>query len=362
MADASGPAPGAVADSAAFFARLVEAPHAQGFYQTMRLIEAAFPDRPRFGRSTRPSQDAVRLGQEPDVVFAASTLARWEPREELPPRLLVAFFGLFGTDGPLPLHLTEFARDRKRLSRDPTLSRFADIFHHRALSLFWRAWADTRPTLSFDRPREDRFATYVGALMGLGMQSLRERDAMPDLTKLHFAGRFANQTRPAEGLAAILAEFYTMPVSVACFIGAWLTLETRDRTRIGERKEVASLGQSVLLGGRVWTRSEKFRIVFGPLSLDEYERLLPGGSSFHTLVPIVRLYAGDTLMWDVNLILKRDEIPPIKLGQQGRLGWTTWLMPRRTERDAADLFLDASADSLTQNLDSNVTPTTEIAA
>ena len=152
--------------------------------------------------ASRPAQDAVRLAQEPSVEFAPATLAGWEPasRTAPPARLLVHFFGLFGPDGALPLHLTEYARDRRRNHRDPTFQRFADIFHHRALSLFYRAWANSRPTVSFDRPEEDRFALYVGALIGLGMDSLRDRDAMPDLTKLHFAGHLACQTRHAEGL------------------------------------------------------------------------------------------------------------------------------------------------------------------
>jgi type VI secretion system protein ImpH len=340
----------------AFFARLEAAPFGQGFYQTMRLIELACPDRPRLGRSARPAQDAVRLGQDPDVVFAPATLADWETRDNLPPRLLVRFFGLFGTDGPLPLHLTEYARDRKRLARDPTLQRFADMFHHRALCLFWRAYADSRPTVSFDRPQDDRFATYVGSLIGLGMEPLRDRDAMPDLTKLHFAGRLANRTRNAEGLGAILSAFFAVPVRIFTFIGAWLRLEPRDRTRLGESREVATLGASVLLGSRVWSRSQKFRVVFGPLDLADYLRLLPGGASFHRLIPIVRTYAGDTLLWDVNLILKQPDIPRTVLGRQGRLGWTTWLLPRRSEADAADLFLDASADSLAQKIDRTTQP------
>jgi type VI secretion system protein ImpH len=324
----------------------------------MRLLEAAYPDRPRLGRSARPAQDAVRLGQEPDVVFAPATLAAWEERAPLPPRLLVRFFGLFGTDGPLPLHLTEHARDRRRLARDPTLHRFADLFHHRALSLFWRAYADSRPTISFDRPQDDRFATYVGALIGLGSEALRDRDAMPDLTKLHFAGLLGNQTRNAEGLAAILSAFFTMQVRIATFVGTWLTLEAADRTCLGAQAENATLGASVLLGARVWSRSQKFRIVFGPLDLADYLRLLPGGTSFHRLIPIVRNYAGDTLIWDVNLILKEAEIPRTELGRQGRLGWTTWLQPRRQQTDAADLFLDASADSMAQRIDHQASPPT----
>jgi type VI secretion system protein ImpH len=344
--------PGVPAAALDLLARLAANPPAHGFYQTMRLLEALYHDRPRLGRSVRPSQDPLRLAQEPSAIFAPATLAGFEPAaEERPARLLVHFFGLFGPDGPLPLHLTDYARDRRRNARDPSFQRFADIFHHRALSLFYRAWADSRPTISFDRPEQDRFSTYIGALIGLGLDSLRDRDAMPHLTKLHFAGRFANQTRNAEGLSAILSSFFTMPVRIECFVGTWLTLPENDRTMLGRDRQTGELGRNLLIGGRVWSRQHKFRVIFGPLSLADYLRLLPGGLSFHRLIPIVRNYVGDTLLWDVNLVLRQDEVPKTVLGKQGRLGWTTWLQPRRRQADANDLYLDASADSMARQID-----------
>lgn len=339
-------APTSASGANALLAELRRVPQAFGFFALMRHLEALHAGSPRFGRSVRPSQDSLRLGQEPSVTHAPASIADFQPGTDgNADRLLVHFFGLFGPDGPLPLHLTEYARDRRRNHADPTFQRFADLFHHRALSLFYRAWADARPTVSFDRPDEDRFADYVGALIGLSTAGLRGRDAMPDLTKLHFAGLLSAQTRPAEGLGQILSAFFDMPVRVDSFCGAWLGLPDSDRTRLGAGAETAELGKTGLLGARVWSRQHKFRVVFGPLKLDEYERLLPGGLSFHRLVPIVRNYAGDMLIWDVNLILRAREVPAIRLGRQGRLGWTTWLMPRRSPEDAADLFLDASADS-----------------
>jgi type VI secretion system protein ImpH len=358
----------------ALLTHLAQAPWEHGFFQVMRRLEALYRDHPRFGRSVRPGQDAVRLAQEPSAVFAPATLAAWEPerdgsgqaelgqagsgQDRRAARLLVHFFGLFGPDGALPLHLTEYARDRRRNHRDPTFQRFADIFHHRALSLFYRAWANARPTVSFDRPEDDRFALYVGSLIGLGMDSLRHRDAMPDLTKLHFAGHLANQTRHAEGLASILSEFFRTPVRIESFVGAWLSLQQSDRTRLAQAPEIGTLGKTALLGGRVWSRQHKFRVVIGPLSLADYLRLLPGGASFHRLIPIVRNYAGDTLVWDANIILKGEDVPPTRLGCRktggGRLGWTTWLMPRQKPADAADLFLDASADSKARAIDATL--------
>lgn len=65
--------------------------------------------------------------------------------DEGPARLEQFFFGLGGPNGPLPLHLTEYMRERQRNHADPTSKRFLDVFHHRLLSLFYRAWAEARP-------------------------------------------------------------------------------------------------------------------------------------------------------------------------------------------------------------------------
>ncbi len=118
-----------------------------------------------------------------------------------PPRLYGLFLGLFGPNAPLPLHLTEYAIDRRRNAKDGTLGAFADIFHHRMLSLFYRAWADSQPTVQFDRPDEDRFRLYIGALVGMATPHLDARDALPDQYKRFFAGRLVPQARNAEGLS-----------------------------------------------------------------------------------------------------------------------------------------------------------------
>ena len=109
---------------------------------------------------------------------------------------------LLGPHGPLPTHLTEYVRDRVRNANDPTFARFLDIFHHRMVTLFYRAWANAQPAVSLDRPGRDRFSFYVGSLFGLGEAMLRERDAVPDFAKLHFAGLLAGPTRPAAGLSS----------------------------------------------------------------------------------------------------------------------------------------------------------------
>jgi type VI secretion system protein ImpH len=232
---------------------------------------------------------------------------------------------MLGPNGPLPLHLTEYARDRSRNAGDFALVRFLDVFHHRILSLAYRIWADAQPTVGLDRPEEDRFATYIGSVLGLGTAAVRNRDEFPDRAKLYFAGRFAAQPRNCEGLTAIVGAFFGLPVNVEEFVGEWLALPEEARWRLGRSSRAGVLGQSTVVGARTWQRQSKFRIVFGPLGEDDFHSLLPGGARLRRLVALVRNYVGDSLDWDVRLHLEHRVKRPFHLGKGSWLGWTSWL-------------------------------------
>lgn len=320
--------------------RLAADPERHDLYHALRVIEAAFADAPRLGESRRPREDMVRLGQEAELAFPTSTIAAFKPsRAGKPARLVNRFFGLFGPQGPMPLHITEFVRDRLRNHRDPTLVAFADTLTHRMMGLLFRAWSTGQPAPSFDRA-DDPIARKVAALSGLHGEHLQDRDAMPDLAKLHFTGHVAQGSKNPEGLVAILSGFFQVPVQIEEFIGSWLQLEPDDRWQLGAP---AALGQSTSIGDQVYSRAAKFRIVIGPLRMVDYERLLPGGDSLVRLKSILRGYVGDSLDWDVNLILAGQDVPRASLGGTTRLGHTSWLQPRKTDDtdrpDAADLFL-----------------------
>ena len=326
-----------------FFRRLGERPWKFDFFQALRRVEALHPAKPRLGRGRRPVDEPVRLAQEPSLSFPISTLAAFEPaREDRPPRLQVRFFGLLGPNGPLPLHLTEFARQRILHNRDRTFARFLDIFHHRFLLLFYRAWAQAQPTVSFDRPREDRFKTYLGALIGLSSAGARDRDSVVDFAKLHFAGLLARQVRNSDGLAQILRAYFRVPVRVEPFVGHWMQLPENERTRLGG--SWARLGRDAIVGSSVWDRQYKIRLHLGPLTRAEYEDFLPGRAAAGRLVSWLRFYFTFEFAWDVRLVLARNEVPCLQLGGDpsapARLGWTSWLGNRPAKSDAGELILE----------------------
>ncbi|MEO0623013.1 MAG: type VI secretion system baseplate subunit TssG [Pseudomonadota bacterium] len=316
-------------------------------FKALRIIEASFPNNPRLGRSIRPSQDAVRLHQEPELAFPPSTVNDFtppDPEEGTPARLTNRFFGLWGPHGPMPLHLTEHARDRMRNSRDPTLVAFANVFHHRMTSLLYRAWAQAEPAPSYDRDDDDPFADKVAAVAGLKGDHLLKRDALPDMLKLRFSGRLSHGTRNEEGLLAMVSSFFRAPVSIESFVGSWLQLDPKEQFSMPAGTPTNRLGRSISVGERVWSRQAKFRFRIGPLSLAAYERLLPGGASLSRLAAIVRNYAGDGLDWDVDLVLRADEVPRPRLGRQGELGWTIWIGQRPEGVDADDLVVAPQFD------------------
>jgi type VI secretion system protein ImpH len=329
-------------DAVSFFDALAREPYRYDFYQTLRRLECVFHDKPRWGEALRPVDEPVRLGEDPDLTFAAASLASFETGADgLPPRLQVRLFGLLGPNGPLPIHLTEYVRERLRNANDPTLSRFLDLFHHRFLAMFYRAWAQAQPHVNHDRPGDDRFRSYLGALVGLSPRALRGRDSVADLAKLFHAGTLIRHARNADGLAAILGDFFRVPVRIQELIGHWLQLAPADRTRLGSPSAVLEGG--AVLGAQVWDRQSKFRIHLGPLTLAQYASFLPGGPHLRQLVDWVRTYLCFELYWDVRLELRTAEVPELRLGGGNRLGWTTWLGTRQSNTDAHDLCLDAEA-------------------
>jgi type VI secretion system protein ImpH len=314
------------------------------FFQVLRLLEAAHPDKPRIGASLRPRDDAVRFGQEPSLAFQPGALAGFSRTGgEARARLAVNFFGLLGANGPLPTHLTEYTRDRLRNGGDGTLLAFLDVFHHRLVALFYRARASAEPAISLDRPDADRFGDFVGSLFGIGAPALRGRDDIGDFAKLHFAGLLANKSRPASGLVAILSEYFRLAVRVEQFVGHWMRLPPDVQTRLQRSEAGNRLGVSTVLGKSVWDVQNRFRIVIGPMDYADYQRLLPGGDSMRRLTAWVRTYAGLALDWDVRLILRKEETPPLALGSGVRLGWSTWPAGRTPASDRDQLLINPVA-------------------
>ncbi len=292
------------------------------FFSVMRRIERSFPDRPRIGDSSSIRHEYLTLGQEPYMDFPASNLARAEQQPDGRIRVLTKFLGLLGPQGALPLATTEEVH-AWLLMRDDAFPRFLDLFNNRFLQLFFRAWADARPVAHRDRPKDDRFACYVGSFIGLGSPIYQALDRIPDSGKLGFAGLIAAQAKSSSRLRSLIAGLFDVTVEIDELVGSHLKLDAANRTRLGQAN--STLGSDVLVGASVFSVQDKIRIRLFTRNLREYTQFLPTGGRCEPLVDIVFFYIGDQLDWEVELAIPTEETAPVQLSKFGQLGWTTWI-------------------------------------
>lgn len=319
------------------------------FFEAVRVLERLFPERQPVGRSAPPEREVARFRSRVSLTFPASAIHEITQYEdpERQPEMTVAFMGLAGLLGVLPKHYTEMILERIR-QRDRTLCDFLDLFNHRLISLFYRAWEKYRFPVAYERAalsrdRYDPFSLYLFDLIGMGTGGMRERLTVESETFLYYAGLLAQQPRSANALEALLGDYFEVAVSVEQFVGQWLRLSADQRTRLSSRDASRGAIGGAVLGSRFWDQQAKFRVRIGPASLAQLKELLPINASFGELVQLTRLWVGQELDFDVQIVLKAAEVPACRLGKPGeealRLGWSSWLKTKAFHRDAEDVRL-----------------------
>lgn len=303
------------------FRRLLREGHRFQFSQAVRLLELLFPEAPPPGRATDPSETPIRLRPSSDLVFPPTDLKRVEraPDDRGEVHVVATFLGLYGIDSPLPYHFYDhLAQDAEGTAahRD-----FLDIFNHRFYAFFYRAWKKYRPALHYRKRGEDRHARRFVSLAGLGTPHALDEVEVRPMRLAAQAGVLAAHVRNAAGLERLLEAFFDgMAVEVVENVPRWVPVPSRSALGDGDFR----LGEEATVGEEVYDRSGKFRLRLGPMDLDQYLALLPGGEDVSTLRTLVRLYGPDHLAYDVELRVRSEDLPTTKLGKSGaKLGYTT---------------------------------------
>ncbi|MDM0074411.1 type VI secretion system baseplate subunit TssG [Variovorax sp. J2P1-59] len=311
------------------------------FTGLMRRFGAKRADLPRIGLASRPQQEPFRLGQTAALTFAPREIAEvalpgqtgakgggTSParagNNPAVPTVRLYGLGLLGPNGPLPLHYTELVRDRAENYNDGTLADFLDIFHHRYLTHMHRAWAQSQSAAGLDRADDETFSRYVARLTGHDPLEIRD-SVLPSHARLSASTHLSREARNPDGLAATLARFFAVPVQLQEFVMHWIRIDEEDQTHLGRPRTASIMGVGAIAGEVVADRQNKFRLVIGPLSLDQYLRFTPQGQDLPLLVEWVRGFVGFEFVWEVELRVRVDSTPPARLEDNERLGWSTWL-------------------------------------
>jgi type VI secretion system protein ImpH len=327
--------------------KLRREPFSFDFFQAVRLLERFFPERTSVGQFAHPNTEVARFAANPSLAFPASQIQAIDWPDHNPVEMTVNFMGLTGPQGVLPNVYTTLLIERLRAS-DSSPSDFLDIFNHRIISLFYRAWRKYRFDVACEEGERDLFSRHLLSLLGLGTDGLRDRQAVSDDTLIYYAGLLAQRPRSAQALQQILADFFDVPVQIEQFAGGWYRLDPQTQCRLSEgNSESEELGFGAVVGDEVWNQQSKVRVVLGPLTLERYTEFLPGGRSWEPLQAWVRFFSNDEWDFEVKLILEREQVPACTLGAEGasgpQLGWVSWVKSVPFSRDPDDTVLALKA-------------------
>lgn len=350
--------------------RLQREPYAFDFHQAVRVLALAAqqrsgerPARQEVGYDFPPDQEVVRFRALVSHAFPTGPIARFQalppsdPDDTAPPpEMTVSFIGLVGPLGVLPRHYTQMAIDRAR-ARDYALRDFLDLFHHRIISYFHRAWVKYHIPVLYETAKRskqsaetDVFTRSLFCFVGLGTAGLRGRLRVPDESLLYYSGQFAHFPRDPISLERMIEENFEVSAGVLQFQGQWLQLEEPEQTRLTAPRLGHGwnnrLGVTTVAGRRVWGVESKFRIRLGPLTLLQFLEFSPLGNRLPQLVHFVRAFVGPDLDFDIQPVLRRSDVPGCRLGDThvSRLGWTTWILSRPARQDADDAIFGPEAD------------------
>lgn len=342
---------------------LISEPWNVEFFQAVRLIEQCAAEHMlegevahvyAVGHDSPPEVELLRFRALPSHTFPPGEITSLKPLSDSPGEsglrfeMVVPFFGLTGPSGVLPHHYTQLLIDRIR-DGDFALRNFFDIFNHRMLSLFYRAWEKYRFHVGYEKkswqvrtelrrgpvePDESiaLFERCLYSIVGLGTPGLRGRLVPSDEAFLHYAGLFAQSPRNGTSLEQIIGDYFHTRASVVQFVGQWLYLDPADQSSLPSRVRPqglnTALGVNALVGDRVWSIQDKFRVRLGPLDYESFCSFMPTGDRLRPLAQLVRTFVGPEFDFDVQPVLLPEAVPPTQLGADSALGWNTWLLSK----------------------------------
>lgn len=371
--------------------RLVDQPHQFTFFQAVRLLIAAGGARAlgrigtELGTIKNAAEEPIRFRSTPRLKFPAAEIVSLDAggkskrrskaavnRDDnsadsdvidsasQPPAIdmEVAFWGLVGPVGALPNHYTQLMIDRVH-QKDSSLKDFLDLFSHRQLSLFYRAWEKHFVSVGYERglrqddPDADQLRQSLLALIGRGTKRVRNRLEILDDVNIYYGGIFTDRPN-AESLQQMVTDFLQVPATVLSLYGQWLSLPPSECSRMGMLGGHCSLGVDTVLGDRVWDSTSKFRLRLGPVTYGQFADMMPTGSQLTPLAQLVRSYVGCEFTFDVQMELLASEIPLCRLASSSpeqpsesnapgappstvaHLGWNTWLCSNSPNGNSTD--------------------------
>jgi type VI secretion system protein ImpH len=334
---------------------LLDEPYRFQFFQAVRLVvqwlgehgvapERALIDHLRFDNSLllgfSPSQiEGLKAKGDGAINTHAALVQALLEQQMVQVRITPSFMGFLGGNGALPVHYTERFAAYQLIEKDEAPRAFLDMFSNRALALFYEAWRIYR----FEHAINDGKDTLLPLLLTLaGFQAgadANNSDGVSDETIALYAGVMQQRPMSSVVLGRVLSSHFSVPIEIEEAVGYWSPLEPQEQCSLGGMN--ATLGDNMILGQSSWRPDLGARLRIGPLNRADFERFLPNAPASTALTKMLSLFGDQTITYEIQLILRAQEVRQICLGVPiglgARLGRDSFLVSVSSSTDRADM-------------------------
>lgn len=335
--------------------RLFEAPWRFDLVQALRLIESwlrrngltrdgDFLRHVRFHNSLSMHFPASQIealaamGDQP-ITSGSALQAALDAGELKTITFTPAFLGFFGANGMMPSFYTDDIVDQIRHDKYEGTRAFFDIFYNRTMALYFQAAGKHRVQHRFD---EEGVAAILPMQLALaGKKTAREDDGVfSDAVAAHYAALLRHRPVSASLIEGILAEYFDLPVRLEQFVASYDRLHQGEVCLLGV--QCATLSAGAVLGERVRECHTRARLHVGPLSIEDYDRFLPGGAGAVALKHLLALFTTPTIHFELHLILRAADVLPCGFDAPhgNRLGYDTCLLSSAARDDCGEFLFD----------------------
>jgi type VI secretion system protein ImpH len=302
--------------------QLLDNPQRFEFFQAVRLIELATPPR------------RLRYRNRLSLAFPPNQIENISDDGEDIIRITPAFMGMLGSHGVLPLHYSDRINRHEKTSSDGGPRAFLDMLSHRALGMFYKAWAKHRPECMVSPEGHDEYLALLTALSG----TRRTSEVVDHETLAFYAMQIRCRTVSAPLMAGMYAEYFDVPFAVDQLIGVWQELPVLDQAALGIAN--VHLAAGVMLGARVYGCDSRVRLRIGPLDRNRYESFLPGRAAATRLAALLALHCGVGMTYEVRLIQHAADLRGVSLDAGGdvRLGVNARMLSMPSNQNREELM------------------------
>ncbi|MFT5719136.1 MAG: type VI secretion system protein ImpH [Oleiphilaceae bacterium] len=337
------------------------------FFQLVKLLENEMNASNEVGDFTPANLEAIKFKTNPQLNFEPAPIQSIQrvknrskqnkhsesaPKETAQSELEVNFWGLNGSSGTLPFHYSELITQRIR-NNDYALRDFIDIFNHRSLSLFYKAWQKHRPWLQ--HPSKDKTVSkykinhHQAILKGLAGLSGEKNASFnkPEGAWLNYSGFASARICSASTLKQAINHHFGLSVRINEFKGQWESMPADVRTRLADRKSNGMnniLGVSALLGARCWNVQNRFEVEIVQIEYEQFMTLSPGSEKLNALYELIKFKVGTELDFDLILKVHKNKLHPasLEVGKLPQLGWNSRLQSRPKHKNESNDIIKVS--------------------